>query len=66
VGLSVKTELGDPLGVVEAIWELPGNPVVVVRHETKEILIPAAKEFVLSVDLTAQTMTVRLIDGLGD
>lgn len=66
VGLTVKTELGDPLGVVETIWELPGNPVVVVRRETKEILIPAAKEFVLSVDLMARIMTVRLIDGLGD
>jgi hypothetical protein len=29
-------------------------------------LIPAAKEFVLAVDLIARIMTVRLIDGFGD
>jgi 16S rRNA processing protein RimM len=45
---------------------LPGNPVFVVRQGAKEILIPAAKELVKTVDLTARKMTIRLIDGLGD
>jgi 16S rRNA processing protein RimM len=66
VGLAVQTEAGDSLGAVAEIWELPGNPLVVVRDGSKEVLIPAAKEFVVAVDLTARIMTVRLIDGLGD
>jgi 16S rRNA processing protein RimM len=66
VGLAVQTEAGEALGTVEAIWELPGNSLVVVRDGTKEVLIPAAKEFVVAVDLIARIMTVRLIDGLGD
>jgi 16S rRNA processing protein RimM len=66
VGLAVRTETGERVGVVEEIWELPGNPVVVVRDGTKEVLIPAAKEFVVAVDLIARIMTIRLIDGLGD
>ncbi|MBL8038359.1 MAG: 16S rRNA processing protein RimM [Nitrospira sp.] len=66
VGLDVRTEAGESLGVVEAIWELPGNSVVVLRNGTKEVLIPAAKEFVVAVDLVARIMTVRLIDGLDD
>jgi 16S rRNA processing protein RimM len=66
VGLAVQTEMGKPLGAVEEIWELPGNSLVVVRDGSKEVLIPAAKEFVLAVDLIARIMTVRLIDGLGD
>jgi 16S rRNA processing protein RimM len=66
VGLAVQTETGVSLGAVEEIWELPGNPLVVVRNGSKEVLIPAAKEFVLEVDLITRIMTVRLIDGLGD
>ena len=66
IGLVVSTEEGRPIGVLEEILEVPGNPVFVVRQGAKEILIPAAKELVSTVDLTAGTMTVRLIDGLGE
>lgn len=66
VGLAVQTEAGASLGIVEEIWELPGNSLVVVRDGSKEVLIPAAKEFVVAVDLNARTMVVRLIDGFGD
>ncbi len=66
IGLAVRTEEGQPIGVLEAIWDLPGNPLFIVRQGAKEILIPAAKELVTAVDLTTRTMTVRLIDGLGD
>lgn len=66
IGLVVHTEGGRPIGVLEEILEVPGNPVFVVRQGAKEILLPAAKELVSAVDLTARTMTVRLIDGLGE
>ncbi len=66
VGLTVHTEEGRLIGVVEDILELPGNSLFVVRQGVKEILIPAAKELVIAVDLAARTMTVRLLDGLGD
>ncbi|MBS0183226.1 MAG: 16S rRNA processing protein RimM [Nitrospira sp.] len=66
IGLAVSTEEGRPIGVLEEIWDLPGNPLFVVRQEAKEILIPAAKELVSTVDLTARKMTVRLIDGMGE
>lgn len=66
IGLAVYTEEGQAIGVLEEVWDLPGNPVLVIRQGTKEILIPAAKELVRTVDLTARKMIVRLIDGLGD
>ncbi|BFU89995.1 MAG: Ribosome maturation factor RimM [Nitrospira sp.] len=66
IGLAVSTEEGQPIGVLEEIWDLPGNPLFVVRQGAKEILIPAAKELVITVDLTARKMIVRLIDGLGE
>lgn len=66
IGLAVSTEENQPIGVLEEILDVPGNPVFVVRQGVKEILIPAAKELVSAVDVTARTMTVRLIDGLGE
>ena len=54
------------IGVLEEILDVPGNPVFVVRQGAKEILIPAAKELVSAVDVATGTMTVRLIDGLGE
>lgn len=64
IGLTVYTEEGRTIGSLEEVWNLPGNPVFVVRQEEKELLIPAAKDLVLAVDLPARTMTVRMIDGL--
>jgi 16S rRNA processing protein RimM len=66
VGVAVQTEQGRPLGVLAQIWELPGNHVFVVRHGTKETLIPAAKDLVAQVDLQRRLMTVRWIDGLDE
>lgn len=66
VGLAVQTQQGQPLGVLEQIWESPGNHIFVVRQGTKEILIPAAKELVAAVDLEQRVMTVRMIEGLDE
>jgi 16S rRNA processing protein RimM len=64
IGLTVYTEEGRTIGRLEEVWNLPRNPVFVVRQEEKELLIPAAKDVVRAVNLPARTMTVRMIDGL--
>lgn len=64
VGLAVETEQGRSIGVLEEIWELPGNHVFVVRQGDKETLIPAAKEWVTRVDLERGRMTVHMIEGM--
>jgi 16S rRNA processing protein RimM len=64
VGLEVHTEQGQRLGLLEEIWELPGNHVFVVRQGGDETLIPAAKEWVTAVDLDRRLMTVHMIDGM--
>lgn len=66
IGLSVETERGEPIGVLEEIWEVPGNHVFVVRQGKKEILIPAAKDLIAAVNLQQRRMTVRMIEGLGE
>jgi 16S rRNA processing protein RimM len=64
IGVTVENEQGDEVGVLETILEIPDNHVFVVRKGTEEILIPAAKSFVTSVDLIRRRMIVRGIDAL--
>jgi 16S rRNA processing protein RimM len=64
IGMTVENERGDEVGVLEAIWEIPDNRVFVVHKGTVEVLIPAAKSFVTSVDLQRRRMMVRGIDDL--
>ena len=64
IGMTVENERGDEVGVLETILEVPDNHVFVVRKGTEEVLIPAAKRFVTSVDLARRRMTVRGVDDL--
>jgi 16S rRNA processing protein RimM len=66
VGLAVEDEQGRRLGTLTEIWELPGHHVFVVTDGTKELLLPAAKDIVVGVDVARGTMTVRMIEGLGE
>lgn len=60
MGLTVSTEDGESLGTVDDVERYPAQDVLVVG----EIRIPAVKNFVLSVDLEARSITVRLIPGM--
>ena len=64
IGMTVENERGGEVGVLETILEIPNNQVFVVRRGTEEVLIPAAKSFVTSVDLARRRMLVRGIDDL--
>ena len=64
IGMTVENERGDEVGVLEMILEIPDNRVFVVRKGPEEVLIPAAKSFVTSVDLQRRRMMVRGIDDL--
>jgi 16S rRNA processing protein RimM len=64
IGLTVQDERSEPIGELEQILETPGNHLFVVRQGAKEILIPAAKDLIVAVDLERRVMTVRMIDGL--
>ena len=66
LGMTVENERGDEVGVLEAILEIPDNRIFVVRKGTEEVLIPAAKSFVTSVDLARRRMIVRGIEELAE
>jgi 16S rRNA processing protein RimM len=61
VGLRVRDEDGCPIGVVESIWETGGEaPVLVVRGDGEELLIPLADTFVKRVDLEAGVIVAQM------
>ena len=54
---------GAELGRIADVLDYPGNKVYVIRGE-HEYMIPAVKQFILSTDLDANTMQVKLIEGM--
>lgn len=66
IGLTVKNESGRRLGTLNEVLETGGNHTFVIRDGGRELLIPAAREVVRSVDAEGRTMTVRLPEGLLD
>lgn len=64
-GLSVLTEQGEELGTLAEIYETGANDVYAVRKEgQKDLLIPAIKQCILSVDIPNGKMIVKLLEGL--
>ncbi len=67
VGLAVYDMEKGYLGVLKEVLETGANDVYVVKSESYgEILIPAIKQVVMGIDLTAKTMQVKLLEGLMD
>lgn len=58
VGLAVVTESGEAIGVIEEVLERPANDVWVSRKGTVEHLIPATKDALVSVDVSAGRVVV--------
>lgn len=54
---------GALLGQLTQVLSYPGNSVYVVKG-TYEYMIPAVKEFILSTDLEANRMEVKLLEGM--
>ncbi|MDM7916757.1 MAG: ribosome maturation factor RimM [Candidatus Eisenbacteria bacterium] len=59
-GLQVVDAEGEVLGRVESILQTGANDVYCVRAEENEILIPAVREFVESVDLETGRIRLRV------
>ena len=67
LGIEVVTEDGKPLGKLGRIFNNGAHDVYEVRDAAgREVLIPAVDSIVLSVDLGARRMTVRLLEGMLD
>ena len=62
----IAADTGRVIGRVEGVLESGGQPLLEVRQENKEILIPYTPEICLDVDIGAKRITVRLPVGLED
>lgn len=68
LGMSVETEQGEQLGLVQDVLFTGANDVYVVGphdpEEGDELLLPAIEEVVRRVDLAERVITVHLLPGL--
>ena len=64
IDMGVWTEDGEYVGEVKEVLPTGANDVYVVKHDGKELLIPALQDVVLEVDTRHNKMTVRLPEGL--
>jgi 16S rRNA processing protein RimM len=60
IGVSVTTSDGDDLGTIHEVLRSPANDVYV----TERAMIPAVKEFVVSLDIKEKKMVVKPVEGL--
>ncbi len=64
IGLAVEDRTGRRLGVIRDILLTGGTDVLVVKTETGEILIPAARSICVEIDLEAGTVLIDPPAGL--
>ena len=62
IGMQVLCD-GSELGKITDVLDYPGNSVYVVKGK-HEYMIPAVKEFILSTDMDANVMQVKIIEGM--
>ena len=62
IGVEVYCD-GKKIGKIAEVLDYPGNSVYVVRGE-HEYMIPAVNQFILSTDVEANEMQVKLIEGM--
>jgi len=54
------------LGIIEKVISISSNPIIQIRNDKTEILIPAHKSFFISVDHMRKTIVIQAPDGLLD
>ncbi|MCM1105588.1 MAG: ribosome maturation factor RimM [Blautia sp.] len=67
IGLSVTSDEGEELGVIKDVLQTGANDVYVISREgAPELLVPAIRDCVCSVDIAGGRMIVHLLPGLRD
>jgi 16S rRNA processing protein RimM len=66
IGMKVVTDEGETLGVLKDVIQTGANDVYTVDYEGRELLLPAIRECIRSVDVENRCMIVHLMPGLMD
>ncbi len=64
VGLTVLDQNSAVVGRVREVLKLPAHDVYVVERHGRELMIPAVREFVRSIEPEAGVVRVHLIEGM--
>ncbi len=64
VGYTMADTAGNPIGVITGVEDIPGNPLLRVDTGAGEVLVPAAEEWVASVDEEKKLLVFDLPEGL--
>lgn len=66
IGFKVTDQTHGELGVVEDLFETPGQVLATVQHKGKELIIPLIDATIIGIDGARKTITVNLPEGLLD
>ena len=65
IGMRVVTDTGEDFGILKEVLATGANDVYVVsREDGKEVLLPAIKECIKTVDMDGHVMEIHVMDGL--
>ena len=66
IGFTVADEQKGEIGTCREFLEVSNNPIMVVAHDDKEILIPASQQFVTGIDRDNRILHIQAPEGLID
>jgi len=64
MGFEVLNESKQKIGFVKDTFEIPGNPLLMIEMDEKEVMVPIAEEFIQLFDIENRKIIVRQIDEL--
>jgi 16S rRNA processing protein RimM len=66
IGFLVSDIEKGEIGIIDTIYNLPQNDLLVIKHQEKEILIPLKKELIKEFNRENKTILMQLPEGLLD
>ena len=66
IGFTVIVEGMEHSGTVAGYLDIPGNPLVEVAIDGKEVLVPDRPEFIIKLDPPSKKIWIRIPEGLMD
>jgi 16S rRNA processing protein RimM len=66
VGCRMFSETDEFVGVVEAVYSMPGHDLWEVKNGDRVHMIPAVKAFIKSVDIAGRKIVIHVLEGLLD
>jgi 16S rRNA processing protein RimM len=64
MGFTVNDKSHGAIGTVQDVYDMPSNPILSVKFEEKEILIPLRDEILLRVDREKKVLEIDAPEGL--